>query len=361
MKQIITATLGIFALMLLFFFCIPKHVTNIQKDISQRVFRDLSDRGMPWARVSVDGRNIKLSGVSPSLQFKQKAGQVASTTWGVGSIDNNLAVDPRSLGKLAKNSTKDSLSNHYKTSFTKAGGVITLSGQVTNDNSRRLLVDLAKKITQSPDINDQLTIDEQSPEGWLGAAIVAMSSLEQVKSGQATLLDQSFDLVGITSPITTDKIREQIKTRLPTNFVTSIKLVPPKDAANGSTTPKPSFKFCLNQFNHMLIEKKINFSTSGTFLSERSKSTLDQLVAFTQICPGSRVEISGHTDSRGRHENNLSLGQSRSSAVIEFLITKGVKRELLIAASYGSSNPIADNATEVGRATNRRVEFQLVK
>ena len=75
---------------------------------------------------------------------------------------------------------------------------------------------------------------------------------------------------------------------------------------------------------------------------------------------GLAVEIGGHTDDIGNEADNLSLSQRRADAVLDHLISAGVDRDALEAKGYGESRPRADNATEDGRARNRRTEFRIL-
>jgi outer membrane protein OmpA-like peptidoglycan-associated protein len=76
---------------------------------------------------------------------------------------------------------------------------------------------------------------------------------------------------------------------------------------------------------------------------------------------GLKVEIGGHTDDVGNEADNLSLSQQRADAVLVHLTTAGVDREALEARGYGESRPRSDNATEDGRARNRRTEFRILQ
>ena len=72
------------------------------------------------------------------------------------------------------------------------------------------------------------------------------------------------------------------------------------------------------------------------------------------------MEIGGHTDDVGNESDNLSLSQQRADAVLDHLTNAGVDRDALEAMGYGESRPRADNATEDGRARNRRTEFRIL-
>jgi outer membrane protein OmpA-like peptidoglycan-associated protein len=72
------------------------------------------------------------------------------------------------------------------------------------------------------------------------------------------------------------------------------------------------------------------------------------------------VEVSGHTDSQGSTEFNQRLSQDRAYSVSNILVQNGVNGGRLIPAGFGETRPVASNATNQGRAQNRRVEIQII-
>jgi outer membrane protein OmpA-like peptidoglycan-associated protein len=74
-----------------------------------------------------------------------------------------------------------------------------------------------------------------------------------------------------------------------------------------------------------------------------------------------KVEISAHTDNRGSDAYNLQLSQKRAESVVNYLISKGIAANRIIAKGYGESKPLASNDDEAeGRELNRRVEFEVL-
>ena len=69
------------------------------------------------------------------------------------------------------------------------------------------------------------------------------------------------------------------------------------------------------------------------------------------------IEVGGHTDSTGTEINNQRVSLQRAEAARNYLITKGVAAPRLVAKGFGSTVPIADNATPEGQEQNRRIEF----
>ncbi|MCX7346474.1 MAG: OmpA family protein, partial [Alphaproteobacteria bacterium] len=71
------------------------------------------------------------------------------------------------------------------------------------------------------------------------------------------------------------------------------------------------------------------------------------------------VDVTGHTDSTGSAAHNLELSERRAGAVAEYLVAQGNNYRRFQVLGMGKSQPIASNATEAGRAENRRVEIQI--
>jgi outer membrane protein OmpA-like peptidoglycan-associated protein len=69
--------------------------------------------------------------------------------------------------------------------------------------------------------------------------------------------------------------------------------------------------------------------------------------------------IEGHTDNKGKKATNQKLSQARADSVIAFLAKHGVHAGRMVGHGYADTRPAADNATEQGRAQNRRVQIQI--
>jgi len=73
--------------------------------------------------------------------------------------------------------------------------------------------------------------------------------------------------------------------------------------------------------------------------------------------PELRLAVQGHTDNTSTPAHNQQLSEARAQAVVAALTTQSIAGSRLRAAGFGQSKPLADNATEAGRARNRRVEL----
>jgi len=107
-----------------------------------------------------------------------------------------------------------------------------------------------------------------------------------------------------------------------------------------------------------LIEGKVvEFEFGSAVLTDEGQTLLDDIVAALRQVPLVPVEIAGHTDDSGSPESNLVLSQERAESVLAYLVGSGEDTDRFVVIGYGESQPIADNATEEGRARNRRIQF----
>ncbi len=109
-----------------------------------------------------------------------------------------------------------------------------------------------------------------------------------------------------------------------------------------------------------IILKNIYFDFNKATLKPASFFELNILAEILKKNKDIRVEISGHTDNVGTNDYNLQLSRQRALTVKTFLEEKGTPVSRLVTAGYGKTQPIADNATDEGRALNRRVEFKIL-
>lgn len=105
----------------------------------------------------------------------------------------------------------------------------------------------------------------------------------------------------------------------------------------------------------------IFFETGKAELKAESYAELNRVIKFLNDNPEIKIEISGHTDNVGSKDKNKTLSEERAKAVMDYLISKGIDASRLVAKGYGMEKPVADNATDEGKALNRRVEFTILE
>lgn len=109
-----------------------------------------------------------------------------------------------------------------------------------------------------------------------------------------------------------------------------------------------------------VYELDILFETDKAVIYKRSYHLLDELLALMRDRPKVVIEVAGHTDSDGSAEHNLQLSRDRAASVKDFLLEKGISSNRVQSVGYGESKPIVSNATDKGKARNRRTEIRIV-
>ncbi|HSC82874.1 MAG TPA: OmpA family protein [Pseudomonas sp.] len=108
------------------------------------------------------------------------------------------------------------------------------------------------------------------------------------------------------------------------------------------------------------VELDVKFDFDKSKVKEESYGDIKNLADFMNQYPSTSTTVEGHTDSVGTDAYNQKLSERRANAVREVLVNQyGVGSERVNSVGYGESRPVADNATEAGRAVNRRVEAEV--
>jgi len=84
---------------------------------------------------------------------------------------------------------------------------------------------------------------------------------------------------------------------------------------------------------------------------------LDAAADELALCADTPVAINAHTDNQGSAQYNIGLSKRRAVSVAKYLAARGVNAGRISASAFGESQPVAENATDAGRARNRRVEL----
>lgn len=107
------------------------------------------------------------------------------------------------------------------------------------------------------------------------------------------------------------------------------------------------------------FESGILFKTGKSDLNVSSKTALLKFANSLKETPETDITIYGHTDNKGSRDLNLQLSNDRAASVSSFLTANGIVKDRMTTEGKAFDEPVADNATEAGRAQNRRVEIYI--
>lgn len=124
----------------------------------------------------------------------------------------------------------------------------------------------------------------------------------------------------------------------------------------------------LPQLVRLTLADSILFSEGGWALNDPGKAALARLAPALKGLSGQRVVVKGFTDNvpvgaepRALFAGNVELSKARADAVAKFLVAEGVPSDIVTTSGLGETHPVATNDTPQGRASNRRVEIDIVQ
>ncbi len=109
----------------------------------------------------------------------------------------------------------------------------------------------------------------------------------------------------------------------------------------------------------VILPENVTFATGSATVASEFRPALQSISRTLRAYPNSTVRILGHTDSVGSVEVNKQLSWDRANEVSRILVSNGVSHTRITYSGRGAAEPITSNATEVGRAQNRRVEIVI--
>jgi OmpA-OmpF porin, OOP family len=116
-----------------------------------------------------------------------------------------------------------------------------------------------------------------------------------------------------------------------------------------------------SKINQIFTFDNLNFESNTPILVAGSDKTVQDLAKIMSAYPRVQLKLTGYTDNTGDSLQNRKLSLKRAFAVKNLLVANGIQDLRIDFTGKGSLNPIASNATEEGKAKNRRIEVKVVK
>lgn len=120
------------------------------------------------------------------------------------------------------------------------------------------------------------------------------------------------------------------------------------------------------EVNKSIVLENVLFDFNKATLSKASYPVFDTLITWMNQYPGMVIELSSHTDNIGSDAYNKTLSEKRAASCVDYLLSKGIARDRMVAKGYGETMPVAPNQiygkdNPEGRKKNRRTEFKVLK
>ncbi len=238
-------------------------------------------------------------------------------------------------------------------------GSVQMRGAIDTEKSRDIMNTFAKAKFTGTDIRDAVEINDKLPDGWTIRVLSGLEALGELESGAVEVTPAAIAITGRSgNPNIGATVSQALVGRLGegANFDLNVDYDPLLDPVSNRLDPKE----CVREIVALTNQRKITFEPGSTVLDGASRATVDLIAKAMGRCPEAEIEISGHTDSQGSEDMNLSLSKDRADAVLQALQLRRVEVKTLVAQGYGETQPIATNDTAAGREDNRRIEFRLI-
>ncbi len=232
---------------------------------------------------------------------------------------------------------------------------LTLTGYVPDSNAHAAIVAAAGRKFFSERVVDNLKASVGAPSGFAGAVVPALGALSRLSTGTLVVSDREVKLSGDAFY---DAAPAQIRSNLLKDFPQGWQLK--ADISVKPAVAPVDATVCQQLLSELLAKGTIRFESGRSTLDQDSAGLLDRLMETALRCPTTNIEVVGHTDTDGDNAANQALSERRAQAVVDYLVKAGLPAARFAALGYGSTQPVATNDTDEGKAQNRRIEF-LVK
>lgn len=313
----------------------PEIEANITQRVNQALNESLSDTNIT---AEVNGRDVTLRGNVQTADSREEAARVTGNVLGVRAVSNNINVS----------------------------GVDMDVQQIQAENIAEEMPEEANSVADL-----SFNADEQTPD--VVAPDITTTDIPVAEVSEDVSIDTSLDLdIPQPSPVAVVEEQQSVDAVLPNELPQPTEVTQPQEqeieletfeaveeeiqAPEGTAVTDA----CEEKLMALVNAEKINFDTGSATIQASSYPLLDKIVVEAKKCKGATIQVHGHTDSSGNKATNRLLSHARAKSVGRYMLTKGVAEEVRIFG-HGANNPIADNATEEGRAKNRRIEFKVIK
>jgi OOP family OmpA-OmpF porin len=229
-------------------------------------------------------------------------------------------------------------------------GQVVASGTVADEASKTAVLAKLREVYGADKVLDQITVGQvTTPANWSDYVQKLITpDLKQVSRGQ-------LKIDGTTVSVRGEVANEAQRQGIASAFAT--RLNPTYTVTNGLRVSAAD----QGVLDRTLANRIVEFESGQAVLTPTGKAILDEMGSAMLKLKGQKVEIIGHTDNVGLRASNQNLSQARAEAVRNYLASKGIPAETLVASGSGPDRPIASNDTVEGRARNRRIEFRMAQ
>ncbi len=304
---------------------------RIQNDITERSSAAIAEVN-PDVDLSVDGRDVTLSGLVNSERDRTHAKQTVDSVWGVRASKSMLEL-------------RDGYD--FNATHNVSQGM-TIGGTVDTDQALSHMKQAIDPVVPAGTVATTGRRLAMSPEKLaLGAGALLM-----LNQGDLKINEEQFILNGQAED---DQIKAAIENNLANQqgVIDPLELITNIDVANNMT------QACRSMLQSVVDQDTILFEIDSAVVSDAYMNVVSNHAHLLEACPGILL-VEAHADQDGSENYNLELSKRRATAVADSIASQGVGHERIQIFSYGETRPVASNESTNDKTYNRRVNIQYV-
>ena len=339
---------------------------NIEQDLEARSARALAGAGFVEVEVRANGTTVALSGLYEAAQDRDAAYAVVGSVQGVGDVTGDIW--PKDAD--GQGNEEVIVGEPFEAAWSE--GVLTITGELSTETKVEFVAATLDPDTSGtyevddpddilPDLSldlSGLTVKEGlSEEEWLGSTLAVLKkSVDRLPYGLIRV-DAHARYAAVSGEVYDKAVSQELNDEIvalgahhrihTTPGVMLLRTGPTEE--EGEELQEP--------LDVGVLDQVVEFEVTSFELTDRGRALLDEVIDTLADAPDVRVLITGHTDNRGTVAENQLLSEQRANAVLVYLVAGGLERDRFDTIGYGSSQPVASNDDEDGRARNRRIEF----
>lgn len=340
-----------------------RSVQHVPERLLPEVTAALSERGLEWAIVRMDGQRAVLSGEAPSeldrldaIETARRAAGRGGALWGpVTSVDGAAIVvqAPR---------------KPYQWTAQRGQGLsVRFSGAVPSQRLKREIAAEARKIFPQG-VADETRVASGYPTGdWKGSVLLGLRQLKRLDAGELQFNDGVLVLVG---QVADDGVRSEIKTamdkiRRPLSgsaqlTTADLASLPPPAAVDAEEEAAPeSSADCERLIAEAMRNNIILFAPGSSQINAKGLEVINAMANLARRCPALRIKVTGYGDDMSADAAAVAISRQRAFAVSQLLRQAGVGSARLIAVGENTTQPAVEGTTSQD-TTSRRVEISVI-
>lgn len=353
------------AFLVLCFLAVRSGTAAIENDLETRATAALRSAEFPEVEVKASGTSVELTGSYTTDQNPDEAFAAVEALGGIGEVKGQIW--PVSTDELEEQ-------QQWGTPFEAewAEGTLHIRGNLSTEEKIEFVSftldpdgDGVVTMTDPESTNVDLTLDVSAlamkegipDEEWLGDTLAMIRSAIDLLPAGLVRVDAKNEYTAVSGEVLERSISEELNAE-----IEALGVAHGFDATPGvlyiKTGPtEEEVEELQEELNELILDQVVEFEIQSFELTANGRALLDEVLAALEAAPEVRVLIEGHTDDRGTLEANQKLSEDRANAVLTYLVANGADPERFDTIGYGESRPVESNATEQGRARNRRIEF----